>query len=306
MLFPLLAFALTEVSSLSVPPSSLVWPFHGTSGANGVGGWASSEVPLGAQLPFSSMRLGPDTSVCWEGIDWWLIYNHYGGYFYNDSCIRAFSHTHVQGAGLGDGGAVGVMMTRPTLQLTPLVINASLLPNNFNQAPYRALFDHSQETAAPGYYSVNLPSISTRIDLTATQRTGFTRFMCSDDGASHPCVLWVDACHRNHDHPCAPGTVTLRAPADNSTAWLVEVDTQENGSFGGDCGGVPVFITLTVNSPPGALLGAGRWVDGGVVSGLGTSSSNGTLGSLGVYFVFQAPTSTSNALEVEVRSAVSH
>ena len=55
------------------PLTSLVWPLHGSDGANGVGGWASSEVPVGAHLPYGALRLGPDTSVCWEDGDWYVL-----------------------------------------------------------------------------------------------------------------------------------------------------------------------------------------------------------------------------------------
>lgn len=81
------------------PVTQLVWPFHGSDGAGGVGGWATSEVPVGAHAPRGVMRLGPDTTVCWDDMDWWFPYNHYGGYFYtgndrllasvaSNSCIR--------------------------------------------------------------------------------------------------------------------------------------------------------------------------------------------------------------------------
>jgi len=69
------AFALAN--SQPVPsPVDTVWPFHGTSGAGGLGGWASSEVPIGASVPFGGLRLGPDTTVCWGGADWWWKFNH--------------------------------------------------------------------------------------------------------------------------------------------------------------------------------------------------------------------------------------
>jgi putative alpha-1,2-mannosidase len=73
----LAAVAFTLANSQPVPsPVDSVWPFHGTSGAGGLGGWASSEVPIGASVPFGGLRLGPDTTVCWGGADWWWKFNH--------------------------------------------------------------------------------------------------------------------------------------------------------------------------------------------------------------------------------------
>ena len=45
----------------------------------------------GAQLPYSPLRLGPDTSDSVADID----FRHYSGYNSFDSKIRMFSHTHL-------------------------------------------------------------------------------------------------------------------------------------------------------------------------------------------------------------------
>ena len=70
-------FTASVLSEPAAPPITLAWPLHGSEGANGVGGWASSEVPVGAQFPFGNMRLGPDTTVGWGGGDFWWPFNHY-------------------------------------------------------------------------------------------------------------------------------------------------------------------------------------------------------------------------------------
>ena len=63
------------------PGSPYVWLLHGSGGGGGIGGWASSEVPVGASVPGGLLRLGPDTTTCWEGGDYWWYFNHYGGYW---------------------------------------------------------------------------------------------------------------------------------------------------------------------------------------------------------------------------------
>ena len=45
-----LFFAASALCAPAPPPITLAWPLHGSEGANGVGGWASSEVPVGAQF----------------------------------------------------------------------------------------------------------------------------------------------------------------------------------------------------------------------------------------------------------------
>lgn len=48
----------------------------------------------GAQVPFGMVQLSPD-----NGLPGW---DRIAGYFYPDSTIAGFSHTHLQGTGAGD------------------------------------------------------------------------------------------------------------------------------------------------------------------------------------------------------------
>jgi putative alpha-1,2-mannosidase len=57
-------------------------------------------VPVGAQLPFGMVRVGPDTALDGYAIP----FNHFGGYYYNDNEIRLFSHLHMVGSGVLDYG----------------------------------------------------------------------------------------------------------------------------------------------------------------------------------------------------------
>eukprot|EP00666_Eupelagonemidae_sp_cell4sb_P000811 gene811-20444_t len=93
----------------------LVNPLIGSGGT----GWGAGSWNPGVQLPFGALRLGPDTSKgglppLELGRDALLPPNpsvaaHDGGYAYGDTHVRAFSHTHMAGAGVGDFGNVGVM-----------------------------------------------------------------------------------------------------------------------------------------------------------------------------------------------------
>ena len=133
----LLVACASAAPPLPVPPSpsdplSLVDPRIGTGGE----GFGVGSVPIAAQVPFGSMRLGPDTLGVFHSD---LEFNHFSGYYYGDHVVRAFSHTRLVGAGVSDYGSVGVMPTRPP------VSPASAAPDGA-----RAAFKKSTEFASPG------------------------------------------------------------------------------------------------------------------------------------------------------------
>ncbi|MCB1152545.1 hypothetical protein KDL45_02760, partial [bacterium] len=59
----------------------------------------------GPMLPNAPMKLGPDTSIGDLVID----KTHAGGYYWYDSTIRGFSHTHLPSTGITDLGHIGLM-----------------------------------------------------------------------------------------------------------------------------------------------------------------------------------------------------
>jgi hypothetical protein len=50
--------------------------------------------------------LGPDTSNI---LKFWAYFHYFGGYYYRDTYINMFSHSHMVGAGGVDYGWVGIM-----------------------------------------------------------------------------------------------------------------------------------------------------------------------------------------------------
>ncbi len=73
--------------------SSSVLDFVDPLIGSGGQGFGAASVPPGAQLPFSSVRLSPDTS---HSLVPWTPFDHFGGYHWNDNEIRVFSHLHTQ------------------------------------------------------------------------------------------------------------------------------------------------------------------------------------------------------------------
>ena len=110
----------------------------------------------GAQAPFGMVQLSPD-----NGLPGW---DRISGYFYPDSTIAGFSHTHLSGTGAGDLYDISFM---------PVT-----LPYKEADAPLgiHSLFSHDEETASAGYYQVRLKDYDINVELTATERCGIQRY----------------------------------------------------------------------------------------------------------------------------------
>lgn len=129
-------------------PASLVNPMIGTD-------FTGNTYP-GAQAPFGMVQLSPD-----NGLPGW---DRISGYFYPDSTIAGFSHTHLSGTGAGDLYDISFMpVTRPIkVGDAPLGIHSK--------------FNHDSETARAGYYKVTLDDYGIDVELTATPRVGLQRY----------------------------------------------------------------------------------------------------------------------------------
>jgi predicted alpha-1,2-mannosidase len=110
----------------------------------------------GAQAPFGMVQLSPD-----NGLPGW---DRISGYFYPDSAIAGFSHTHLSGTGAGDLYDISFMpVTFPYLKAEePLGIHSR--------------FSHDDEEARAGYYRVRLTDYNINVELTATGRCGIQRY----------------------------------------------------------------------------------------------------------------------------------
>lgn len=110
----------------------------------------------GAQVPFGMVQLSPD-----NGLPGW---DRIAGYFYPDSTIAGFSHTHLSGTGAGDLYDISFM---------PVT-----LPYKEAEAPLgiHSKFSHDDESATAGYYRVLLKDYGIDVELTATERCGIQRY----------------------------------------------------------------------------------------------------------------------------------
>lgn len=118
----------------------------------------------GATVPFGMVQLSPD-----NGLPGW---NRIPGYYYKDSTIAGFSHTHLSGTGAGELYDISFMpVTKPWKEAAaPLGIHSK--------------FSHDNETASAGYYKVHLDDYGIDVELTATERCGIQRYTFPEAEAS--------------------------------------------------------------------------------------------------------------------------
>lgn len=151
-LLPVAAFALMAVPFAAAGGTqdlaSAVDPFIGTD-------FTGNTYP-GAQAPFGMVQLSPD-----NGLPGW---DRIAGYFYPDSTIAGFSHTHLSGTGAGDLYDISFL---------PVTLPAKTAAEPLG---VHSRFSHGTEEARAGYYRVTLDDYGIGVELTATPRVGLQRY----------------------------------------------------------------------------------------------------------------------------------
>jgi predicted alpha-1,2-mannosidase len=129
----------------------------------------------GATLPMGMVKMSPDN----QGNVW------DAGYEYTIASIAGFSFLHILG-----------LATFTVMPLAGPIENYPGQPKLFAGPPdgpfaqmwtacYRSRIDKKTETGRPGYYAVDLVDAHTRMELTATDRTGWMRFTPPADRPTH-------------------------------------------------------------------------------------------------------------------------
>ena len=138
----------------------------------------------GPGLPFGMVHLSPDVHT--RG------WTYASGYQHADNSIMGFSHTHYSGVGMVAKGDLLIMPTvGQKLQVTP---GTRKNPDE----GYRSRFEHADETASPGYYSVHLKDYDIEAELTVTTRAGMHRYTFPESEDSH---ILIDLGHIIGDAP---------------------------------------------------------------------------------------------------------
>ncbi len=152
----------TSIAAQPKDKTSLVNPFIGTGG--------HGHTFPGVSAPFGMVQLSPDTRVQgWDACS---------GYHYSDSTIIGFSHTHLSGTGAIDYGDILLMPMMGKLQVEP---GEEARP----ESGYRSRFRHEMEKARAGFYSVMLDDGGIAVELTATKRAGFHKYIFPQAEEAH-------------------------------------------------------------------------------------------------------------------------
>jgi len=151
--------------------ASSVDPFIGTGG--------HGHTYPGAVLPFGMVQVSPDTRLTgWDGCS---------GYHHADSVVYGFSHTHLSGTGASDYGDILFM---PTVGEVRFMRGDGVHPGS----GYASRFSHANEKASPGYYRVKLDNSGVVVELTATKRVAFHKYVFP---ATDSANVIIDLQHRD-------------------------------------------------------------------------------------------------------------
>jgi predicted alpha-1,2-mannosidase len=209
--------------SPSSPPAApplvdLVDPGIGTGGF----GFAYGAGFMGAAVPHGMVKVGPDTT----GNFGEARFLHTSGHWAQDPTILCFSHTHLHGVGVPEGGAVALM---PTTSFAP--------------ARPRAV-DYQQtridENVDPGRYAVRLQEADILVELTATTRAAHHRITFPDGTAQGTIVLDLD-------RVIVEGEV-FRASLEQVDNLTLRGSMAMEGSLSPP-GGYTVFFVVTADAP---------------------------------------------------------
>jgi putative alpha-1,2-mannosidase len=142
----ILFFALSLSAQKKKDYTQFVDPFIGTGG--------HGHTYPGAVVPFGMVQLSPDTRLTgWDGCS---------GYYYTDTVVYGFSHTHLSGTGIADYCDVLFMPTTGEPK--------------FKNTEYLSGFKKKNEIASPGYYKTHLDKYNIDVELTASTRAGVHRY----------------------------------------------------------------------------------------------------------------------------------
>jgi predicted alpha-1,2-mannosidase len=199
-------------------------PFIGTEpGAPDFGmGNAAGNTPPGAAYPFGMVLWSPDTT------------DLAGGYRYSHDTIKGFSLTHISGRGISCYQDVPILPVTGGVRTSP----------GADWKSYASTFQHRNEAASPGFYSVLLDS-GVGVELAVTRRSGMGRFTFP---AGDRATILINAGGSAQGNRDAGTGVTL-----------VSSRRVSGSAVSGDCGGwfsYRVYFSIEFSRP---MIGYGSW-----------------------------------------------
>lgn len=211
--------------------------FHFTPGAMPFG--------MAKPAPLTNAHLGNNSG--WEAT----------GYDYRDTSIEGFPCLHEFQV-----GGIVLMPTVGELKTVPGAVNDS------TGSGYRSRFDHSEEIATAGYYSVNLQDYHIRAELTATPRVAFQRYTFPASEESR--ILFDIGNRQGESGAVKDASVTLN---DDGTVegWVITLPEYVKKYQPGAT--VPLYFSAQLDKQPsgyGTFIGEKVQPDAKQVSGVGS------------------------------------
>lgn len=148
---------MVALCGMAIDYTKYVNPFIGTQ-TDETGALSGSTFP-GPTMPQGMVQLAPETEqyVTWDPCC---------GYDYNRDSIFGFTHTHLSGTGCTDLIDISLM---PTIK--------HVTPELLKEGVFALPFTHERESAAPGYYTVDLlGDENIKVELSATVHAGIHRY----------------------------------------------------------------------------------------------------------------------------------
>jgi predicted alpha-1,2-mannosidase len=207
------------------------------------------------------IRPSPDTGVESGAAP----FNHFSGYYHGDTYVHGFSLTRLQGAGIVDYGAPGLVFT-----------------NGFSAEKtavegQRSRFTHERQSAEPGHYSVALLDAEIEVEVTASARTAL--FRLSPEGDVEPTVI-VDLGYSLPGVDILDGHVELAMEDREIRGWV-----RLSGGYSSRRGGI--VVSFVVRSP--SAFAAHGLFDGDTILDAEVTEATGP--DVGAYFTL-APSET--------------
>jgi predicted alpha-1,2-mannosidase len=197
----------------------------------------------GATVPMGMVKFSPDN----QGNIW------NGGYEYTIGNISGFTFLHTLGL-----SSFSMMPVAGSMESEPghFKVFPGTSDSPFGQmwtAGYHSRINKATEVGSPGYYAVDLIDADTRVELTATARTGWMRFT---PPASEPSHLVLDFGAAAEEMP----TVTQVEVERISPTEVVGSVSQHTGY----AGNYTVFFVMQFSAPTGLMT---SWENGVYIGG---------------------------------------
>ncbi|MFF6814105.1 GH92 family glycosyl hydrolase [Streptomyces sp. NPDC012403] len=262
-----LVAGLTPVTSAAAEDRDIaafdaVDPFIGTrlDTSQNKGNSAYGNTWPGATVPFGMVQSSPTTYRSSDG-------DQKGGYEYTADKVRGFGMTRLSGTGC-EGRYSGFDF--PVLPYTGELTDGALPSSPAERiTDYYVGFDHADEKAGPGYYSVDLAN-GVETELTATTRTAVSRFDFPSDGGS---TLLFDVAGSNNR---VFGS-EVKVDGDTVSGWVETASVCDEG------GRYRAYFSTTFDRP---VKAHGTWQGSDVRAGSAAASGGGTKHGAGAYLVF--------------------